>query len=253
MRKIRKSIILLCMIFWLISLQTVCAEEPVGTGGTEAAGDAASYNGTGFDTPMECMEYFAERLADSDLEGALQAFALDDFIEKIDFEAYFENVGSWNMNSFCPLPARDELSIQLDKELYRGTLAKTIMGICIGFGSDIEMDQVQMVTDGEAFAREIGLRDLSTLSVLRMDYVLGQDSEAYQKAGEKLCTVYNCDAMEEYYILYGMKDQTFAGTVTMIQYNGRWFLYAMNSPVAGFTVYEIDEMSEADYIALITR
>lgn len=210
----------------------------------------------GFNTPLECLQYFTKGLAEGNLDSVLQAFAVNHYIERGDFTAQLEGA-AWSLHLSYVLPANDELSMRLDKENFRSVIITTIIKMCIQFSSDIDYTMSHNINnaEAEAFVEDISLVDLGTLAVRRIDYVNPerQDSESQQKYNAKRCVIWGCEDIQDYYVLYELQGQMYAGSVTVVQYDGLWYIFSLNSSITEFPGGGIEALSENEYLEMVTE
>lgn len=203
----------------------------------------------GQDTPEECIQYFAACLSENDLEGAVEAFAVDHYIDRTDFTAQMDRFKVWAYNQEIPLSPDNALSRQLDKAAMREEITEDIRIFCLSLGLDIEWRSTQEIEDTEAFLETLELKDLSSLEVERLIYaeVETQDNEKYQESMKKLWEIHDCDRMEDYYVIYTLQDDFYIGSAQFIEYDGQWYLRSLYSTLSGLTSPEVMKLSAQQY------
>lgn len=242
-RAMKKQIVLALMILCTGLLPLSARAENV----YEISGDQ------GFATPEESIRYFTDCLSANSLEDAVEAFAVDHYIDNMDYYAYLDKLGAWSYDQTVSLSPEDDLSRQLDKAAMREEITKDIRIFCLSLGMDAEWRTVQKIEDTEAFLESIALKDLSALEVDRIIYAEAetQDNEKYQKSMKKLWEIQGCDRMEDYYVIYTLQDDIYIGSAQFIQYDGLWYLRDLNSTMAGMGNPAVMKISDQQYEQLL--
>lgn len=216
---------------------------------TDVAGvDGAALNERGFASPDDAVEYVVERVAAADLDGALQAFAVESMVAGYSFERESERLGVVAPTSWLPASAPGYRAV--DAAIRRGNIGYQMMSLVRAVAApDVDLDVTVTLDDGLTAAEieaDLAPEGLQGLAVLRIDELRptardGSDPFATMAAG------YGADEMREVAILYDTPSGAALGGMQLVRYGDSWHVWNLNSVLLGLMLGELQPTSEGAY------
>lgn len=209
--------------------------------------------GPGFDTPEAAAEAFLEGLRDQDVEAMTNAFAIESFVEKCDYVAEIERLGTagpFTAAVSCPFPNDDPFGRDANRLLRRNNVADEVGRVFMSRVSPHLWEgdgttQSETIESGEA-AREYqeqteadvrGYVFAGITGITSVSPVLIAPQYASQKTQDgvaRRAKPYGL-APEEYRdvaLIFTLDGEPWIFTASAGQYGDRWYLISLNSVLA---------------------
>ena len=193
----------------------------------------------GFRTAEELMTYFTGCVAQGDLEGACEAFAINLMAENYSLEEMMASKQAWDPTYQMPYPSEDDSYLQVNKALLRADAMEQIADLCMSLYTDEAYLQKSAVPveEGEsaAVSKSLKLKNMTSFKMTEMDYASpdDQDSEENQAAVMVKNKIYGSDDFAEFAVNYSCGRYTYSGSVTLIQYDKMWYFFSLHSTLEG--------------------
>lgn len=193
----------------------------------------------GFESSEELMNYFTEQIRQGNFENASAVFAIELMSKNYDLEKQIEYMRIWYTTFTMPYPSEDASYVQANRIFLKAQVMRQIANMCFSLNADEEYLQQTIVTiesgEGEAIAESFLLHNLDSFKMIKMNYALpdSQDSEKHRANIKKRNEIYGADDFSEYVVYYEWNSQQYIGGITLIKYGDLWYLYALQSNLAG--------------------
>lgn len=193
----------------------------------------------GYKTVEDLMDYFTEQVAEGDFVGASKAFAINLMAENYSLEKMMDSTRLWSYTYKMPYPSEDESYVQANKASLRGDAMEQISNMCFSLYADAAYLKQGTVKIEEGKSADVATsfmkQDLSSFKVDNMEYAIPevQDSEENQEHVMTKNGIYGSDDFAEYVVNYEYNGNTYSGSVTFIQYEKLWYIFSLQSNLAG--------------------
>lgn len=229
-----------------------------------AGGYGRQFEGAGFDTPEEAALAYVQALKDQDVMGAISTFAIESFVENVDFEAYSERLSTFqpiSMDYVAPVGNEYYTGIKTLRRL--NVIAQNMsMGYLTGiwvddfsgdighpvvFPSDDRAARIAEFRDAlQQNAAEFALEDLEILGVADMEKFVEIPEYYYSEANLKniarQAVTYGCDELRDVAVHLTIGGEDYLQFMQCMRYGDRWYNYNHQSNlslVLGVDVYSI--------------
>jgi hypothetical protein len=218
-----------CFLLGLfISLANVQAQTPPA--------DSFNIPELDFDSPEAAIGHFANSIANNDLTGALQAFAINDYADNFDFTAMSERTGVINIYQSLA-PSEYSLYAQLNRLELLSKYAFNIKLFCYSFYSSEPLDGSTILLQDEperveAFIASVNPEQLANLTIKRV-FRINALSERMKQNWQAQAKPIGADEITELVILYELDGSYFLGGFSLLRYKESWKISALSSVLAG--------------------
>lgn len=225
-----------------------------GDDGARGAGAGATGSERGFPTPEAAVTYLAERVADGDLGGAFEAFAVESVVDGYSFEENAERIGG--VSPVTWLPADSPGYRALDGELRRGEVAMRLRELVRAvaapdrdFGVFTDLGPGTTASD---IAAALAPDRLAGFAVVRADVLEPTPRPgAGRNPFEALAEGIGADELTEVAVLYETPNGLVVGGVQAVRYGDHWYLYDLTSALIGTSIGELTPTSQLAYEGLV--
>lgn len=233
--------------------QELLEEDVKQAVGTQVASEKLIYEGTGFDTPEEAALNYLEGLKELNLQKMLSSFAYESYIGHLSMESEIVGNGMYNVFLIDPcLPLSNDLFADLSVERYRSSIVLNILWqmLRLNFpGTELE-NQKHIIANDEGFERlrEIFSGDIveqiteiseveaiAMLDMMDMGYISSNyfSTQAIQLRIAHAVRI-GADDLQDVAIRFRLNGKTYFFCPRAICYNGRWYLYTLDSDASAF-------------------
>lgn len=249
-KKITAGVCLLLSAAMILALAgcgvTVAGFGPFGKG-RKAAEPALTITEKSFETPEECVEYFTERLAALDSQGALEAFATVTAAENWDLTSYADRVGMFLPYQFMA-PGEYEEYTALNAVHLMGQRAGEIRTLVYTLVAPEELAEqiagsspVQIDDDyysASRLVRDLNPEDLALLELLDIYTPSDLGTSRSEQSEYKRNTIYisNADDIQELVAHYDLDGREYICGFSLACYEGRWLIRSLTAPLMGVTI-----------------
>ncbi len=210
-----------------------------------------------FPSPEDAIRFFVNALTENDYEKALQACAVDEYVEGFDFAGSVDRLKVL-MPPQMMAPSEYEMYIEMNRISTMATLTSQIkMMIYSFFIPELRKDAAPLYVEGayaEEFIEKVDPSKLKNLKVLRIDPPVQDilNSEKNITNFQKVAELYGAQEQTERVALYSLDGVTYAGGFGLMRYDDSWKIIRFNSNLAGQTSYgTVEEMTESAYASLL--
>lgn len=222
--------------------------------------DSNAYEDKSFASQEKALDFFVERIRESDLEGALQAFPIKRAAEQFDFEKYLDYFQVWIADSTMNYPSTSELFISLNENSYASRTMEYIQNFVTSLSTDPAFLSGKSLTPentditGLMEASSQNAEKISGLEIERLVYYNPeeQDSEAVQKNMQNLAALYGADGLSSYLVIYRLDSNFWTGGMTFIQYGDEYYIWEPNCMMMN-TVGAAMPMSEEEHDSILAE
>ncbi len=186
-----------------------------------------------FATPGDALSHFVASIRANDLTAALQAFAVNEYAEKYDFEAYSTRIGA-----ITPMlqsaPGQYPMYEQLNRLGLLSQYGGAIRNFVYSFNASIPLDQTFRVTSPDeidAFVASVDPARMAGLEVVEA-YTLAPNSAKAIEIMKAQVGPIGADESTEIFILYELDGQYFAGGAHLLRYGDAWKIDLLSSVYA---------------------
>lgn len=221
--------------------------------GADAPDGPATSGERGFARPEEAVEYFGSRVAEGDLAGALEVFAVESPVERYSFQAEAERFGVVSSSTW--LPASSPGYVAVDANLRRGSigfqmlfLVRELVAPDVEFAPTIDLDADGLTA--AAIEAELAPDGLAGFGVRRVE-VLRPTPRGDGDPSAVRAATYGADELLEVAVLYETPDGTFIGGMELLRYGDTWLIWSLDAPMLGLVLAEIRPSSESAFDATV--
>jgi hypothetical protein len=187
-----------------------------------------------FATPEAAVRHFAESIAKNDLEGALQAFAINDYADKFDFTTISERMEVIVPDQFLA-PSDYAMYKQLNRLQLAWKYGEQIKIFAYSFYSSELLDETTVVQDEPErvsdFIESVNPERLANLKIAKMFKIIGV-SERMLNMWEQQAKPAGADEITECVVLYELEGNYYLGGARVLRYGESWKLEGLSSIVA---------------------
>lgn len=235
-----------------LSKLTAMCTNPLDETPPEEPAEASSeekLEGDGFSTPEEAGMQYIMGLKERDINKMLKAFAVETYVDHVDFRMLLEQLGGWTMALDIALPNEPQMYRDINVAVYYGKLAQRIRNSLLGFHfeeSDLNFAGVLSVANdfGDAQkAYEFFLQERTDLLETITDVAFVDPltivpneniftREGYVKSQERLRQRMGADELRSLTATLKMDGKDYFFSCDAARYGDRWFLYAAPGQIA---------------------
>lgn len=213
---------------------------------TTAVAQADGVPSPAFATPEDAFRHFFGALGRGDLDGALEAVAIDEHVRDFDFEGLASRIQALVPGSMLPG----------DYELYRRlNLFRRLdeIGTDLQFfvysllRPDLDHRRPTILQDPDFFSSFVRSVDPGRLAALSLvDLMIPSPelffSERNQENMQRTAGIYGADDMEEYVLLFEFEGRLVAGAATVFRYGEGWKIGGLQGLISGLWPGELVPM-----------
>lgn len=214
-------------------------------------GSESRLEGEGFDSPEEAVVAYAEYLKEGDLKGMLSTFAVESYVENVDMEAFYEQMGFFDLSSKNSLgmafPNGEGLAEEINVEMRRGSIINMIYSqhmtrLLPGteFGELLERANLpfgqrdQWEEQAEKLVRALrqdpGFSDMEIGETFCAEDMLSEDKfEGYLKNLDRVSAYYGADELQDICLELTIDGADYQLFVQTGRYHGKWYNLTFNS------------------------
>lgn len=241
-----------------LSKLTAMCTKPLDETPPEEPAEASSeekLEGDGFSTPEEAGMQYIMGLKERDINKMLKAFAVETYVDHLDFRMLLEQLGGWTMTLDIALPNEPQMYRDMNVAVYYGKLAQRIRNNLLGFhfeGSDWDSAGVLSVANdfGDAQkAYEFFLHERTDLLETITDVAFVDPltivpneniftREGYVKSQERLRQRMGANELRSLTATLKMDGKDYFFSCDAARYGDRWFLYAVPGQIANIMGFD---------------
>lgn len=224
-----------------------------GCGSSGGASDeAARAEGGGFSSAEEAVTAYTDALAAGDFDALLQVFAIETYVEHLDFGASLERVGVYQpLGGGLPLPSSDPFNESINVEQRRATVASTIRNQYFTLANpELDTTISQRLADAEAVEQltsslEATMRADALAGFAEAEFVALEDvdasaaelfvSDASRGNDEAMLAILGADESAELAVRAAAGDrggEPVVATFRAVRYGDRWWLETLGGQFA---------------------
>ena len=209
-------------------------------------GGGAKETDIGFRTEQEVMEHFAKRIASGDLDAATRCFAINHRAENYDLGKMIERMRAWTPSMEMRYPSEDEVYLVSNKASLRTRAMMETANLCFGLeageeffeGTPLQLSDTEYsAADIENLTKNINPQGFKFVSMEMAVDVWAREGndirESYNDNKKRVCEVYGAEDREEYLVRYEWNGEAYEGGVTLIKYDGQWYIENLGSVLLG--------------------
>jgi hypothetical protein len=186
-----------------------------------------------FDTPEAAIEHFAKSIANNDLTGALQAFAINQYAEDFDFAALAKRVGAIDLYSSLA-PAEYEMYRGLNRLNLAARYARQIAFFSYSFNSSEELANAVITNPSDeqvsTFVASVNPEELTNLKITKVIRI-NAESDRYRNILKLQAVPFGADEGIELLVLYELNDNYYSGGAHLLLYGAAWKIDSLSSNV----------------------
>jgi hypothetical protein len=190
-----------------------------------------------FETPEECIRYFADRLSVNDLAGCFAACAINE-TDRVDFIRYTKYLNA--IVASTPLPGSTPMFMQMNSIMKMSQIAFQMKIMIYRMCSNLPVvDQVVSSPsddDLSLFVSNTNARNLAGLKVEKIRLSVSAEilnSERARTNAVRQAAVYGADDSTERVVLYKLRDRWFKGGIRLLKYGKYWKIDSLLSSYSG--------------------
>lgn len=207
-----------------------------------------------FDSPEAAIIHYFEKIAENDIEGALQACAVQECENKYDFKKQAIRNQSLMPLSVSYSPNKYDMYRIRNRIKMENYFANIIVSVCYSLTTDAPVIHGEtMLFSNEAevdrFIAEVNPEQLKDLKVMRIDYSCPskQNSEQNQENFQINAATWGADEMREYVVLLELQNRYYMAGYSVNRYGEGWKING-TAPLTGMSGSgEVEAISEDDY------
>lgn len=234
---------------------TLADDDAAASGAGGSAGDGPRGE-RGFSSPEAAVTYLADRVAEGDLGGAFEAFAVESAAAGYSFEAEADRLGVITPMSWLP---DDSPGYQaLNTELRRGEVANQLRELVRSVAApDMELEftiDLRGTTTASEVAAALATDRLAGFRVVRVDVLeptMRPGADPDRNPFELTAQAFGADELVEVAVLYETRGGLVVGGAQVVRYGGDWYLRTLSSALIGTSLVELSPTSEAEYAGLV--
>jgi hypothetical protein len=242
MNMFKKNVIM--MILFLISVSVAPLRA-------DSASNVFTIAEKNFETPEECINYFAGRLAVNDLDGCLAACAINE-TDLFDFVKFTRYLGAIVPSS--PIPGTTPMFRQMNKIVKMSQITQQVRVMIYNMFSDLRVVDRSVVNPSDdelsAFIRDTDSRRLSVLKVEKIRLPVSAEilnSERARSNAVKQAVVYGADDSTERVVLYKLGDRWYQGGIRLLKFGKYWRIESLSSSYASISLGEMKRISPDEF------
>jgi hypothetical protein len=191
-----------------------------------------------FAKPEAAVQHYAKAVAAGDLDGAMEAFAIDDVAARYDFAAQARFLPAMNPTSMYA-PSSHKMYVQMNKLRVTAEHAQATRMFVYSLLTELQLDQVPLKSasddDIAAFLKAVDPARLKPLKVARVDQPSKSAMSKPQAIAlhKKHAALFGADDVTERIALFQLDGQHFWAGFQLIKYGKSWKIHELRSNFAG--------------------
>lgn len=207
---------------------------------------SAKAEGSGYNSPKECMEAYMEYMKNADYQGMLSCYAIETAVEKYDMEAYIDRMQCITP-TFDFINTDDEFSTALSNECLRTHVFRTIRyGSWYLYGDTIISEGLTYAMEDDEDASDLIEKWLPSDMAKRLSKiddveVVDSDDEIIEECLskdyieeqlEKFEKIYGVDDYQPSVVAFSIGSDDYYFMADCMKYGNKWYLCPSNAMLA---------------------
>jgi len=212
-----------------------------------------------FKTPEDAIKFYMQGVAQGDASTILQACAIDEMSEKVDFAAYIDRLGGVFSPITFQAPAQYPLYAESNRAQFTSQTLLQVRLFAYSLLSTEVVDPGKMITKFDAervakFLADVDPKRLSGISAMKVEALSKKMATSqYITSMNNTARVYGADESTERVVLFSFEGNTYIVGFTLYRYGDNWKISRAASPMSGLNSYgTAAKISEADFDKLVS-